>query len=119
MNIPNHPLYGRAEFICGALCSSQYPPDRGAEVIFLGRSNAGKSSAINTVTGIDGLARTSKTPGRTQQINFFLLEGERRLVDPPGYGYAAVPAAVKNRWMAAVEAYLNQRRSLRGVYQCN
>jgi GTP-binding protein len=86
------------------------------EVAFAGRSNAGKSSVINALTGRTALARISKTPGRTQQINFFVLEDEEhRLVDLPGYGYAKVPLAVKRQWAALVEGYLSARRSLEGV----
>ncbi len=92
------------------------PADVGVEVAFAGRSNAGKSSVINALTGRTALARISKTPGRTQQINFFVLDDEeRRLVDLPGYGYANVPIAVKRRWAALVEGYLGSRRCLRGV----
>ncbi|HFD79486.1 MAG TPA: YihA family ribosome biogenesis GTP-binding protein [Gammaproteobacteria bacterium] len=92
------------------------PADEGAEVAFAGRSNAGKSSALNAITGQRALARTSKTPGRTRQINFFGLNDRRlRLVDLPGYGYAKVPQAVKERWQRALAEYLQVRRSLRGL----
>lgn len=91
------------------------PPDQGREVAFAGRSNAGKSSALNAITGIRSLARTSKTPGRTQLLNFFALDAERRLVDLPGYGYARVPEAVKVQWQAAIAEYLQKRTALRGL----
>lgn len=94
---------------------SQAPPDQGREVAFAGRSNAGKSSALNCLTGHKGLARTSKTPGRTQLINFFSVGPMLRLVDLPGYGYAKVPAAVKAQWDQQLSAYLEQRRSLVGL----
>ena len=110
-----HPFYGQAAFLCGAARLTQFPPDRGAEVAFAGRSNVGKSSAINAICGVAGLARTSKTPGRTQQINFFRLSEENRFVDLPGYGFAKAPDAVRRKWSAAVESYLRRRRSLRGV----
>lgn len=91
------------------------PADTGAEAAFAGRSNAGKSSALNCITGQRALARTSKTPGRTQQINFFDLGADRRLVDLPGYGYAKVPQALKERWQRSLSAYLHTRESLRGL----
>lgn len=92
-----------------ALC----PADHGAEVAFAGRSNAGKSSAINTLTGNRKLARTSKTPGRTQLINFFDLDQNRRLVDLPGYGYAKVSRGMKEQWQKHLFDYLQRRESLR------
>jgi GTP-binding protein len=91
------------------------PPDRGREVAFAGRSNSGKSSAINALTGRRGLARASRTPGRTQAINFFELDGERRLVDLPGYGYARVPEAMQRQWRPLIEGYLGHRHSLKGI----
>ncbi len=94
---------------------AQLPADQGREVAFAGRSNAGKSTAINVITGRNGLARTSKTPGRTQQIVFFRLSDETRLVDLPGYGYARVPDEVRRSWAKLVESYLIERRSLKGV----
>src|SRR5690606_6123245 len=90
------------------------PPDQGLEVAFAGRSNAGKSSALNTLTHAS-LARTSKTPGRTQLLNFFELDEQRRLVDLPGYGYAKVPIPLKLHWQKHLEAYLGSRQSLRGL----
>lgn len=95
-----------------ALC----PPDTGFEVAFAGRSNAGKSSAINTITHQKQLARSSKTPGRTQMINFFHVGSEQsRLVDLPGYGYAQVPEAMKIKWQKELENYLVNRQSLVGL----
>jgi GTP-binding protein len=91
------------------------PPDRGLEVAFAGRSNAGKSSVINAIVGVTRLARTSKTPGCTQQINFFALMHERRLVDLPGYGYARVPDSIARRWQSLLSRYLESRRSLKGL----
>lgn len=94
---------------------SQCPPDEGVEVAFAGRSNAGKSSCINALTSQGKLARTSKTPGRTQLINFFGLSGQQRLVDLPGYGYARVPKEMKLAWEKNLETYLRQRESLCGL----
>ena len=104
-----------ASFLTSASKVHQCPEDEGWEVAFAGRSNAGKSSAINTLTGNHKLARTSKTPGRTQLLNFFHLSENQRLVDRPGYGYAKVPEAVKREWTEQLEAYLEQRQSLRGM----
>ncbi len=92
------------------------PPDEGAEVAFAGRSNAGKSSCINTLTQQRNLARVSKTPGRTQLLNFFDLDGTRRIVDLPGYGYAKVPVAIQKSWGAMIEGFLSRRQSLKGVF---
>jgi GTP-binding protein len=106
------------EFSRGAPSLSALPPDDGLEIAFAGRSNAGKSSAINTITGRKGLARTSGTPGRTQHINFFSLPGEgahRRLVDLPGYGYAKVSKSVREQWERTLHRYLEIRESLRGL----
>ena len=91
------------------------PPDLGYEVAFAGRSNAGKSSALNAVAARRALARTSKTPGRTQQINFFELDEQRRVADLPGYGFAKAPAAVQRSWTLLVESYLQRRQCLRGL----
>ena len=107
--------YRKAGFLVSAELLAQCPPDTGFEVAFAGRSNAGKSSAINTLTDNKKLARTSKTPGRTQLINFFSLDEERRLVDLPGYGYAKVPEAMKLKWQRHLNEYLQQRECLRGV----
>jgi GTP-binding protein len=104
-----------ARFLLGAAIERQFPPDVGFEVAFAGRSNAGKSSVINAVTGQRALARISKTPGRTQQINFFDLGSQRRLVDLPGYGFARVPPAVRERWDRLIDRYLRDRRSLAGM----
>ena len=109
------PNYRQAQFLTSASKFSQCPPDEGWEVAFAGRSNAGKSSAINSLTDNKKLARTSRTPGRTQLINFFALTDSQRLVDLPGYGYAKVPMAVKQAWNKQLEAYLRQRQSLRGM----
>ncbi len=108
-------ILNRAEFDRAVGRVTQLPADRGREVAFAGRSNAGKSTAINVITGRRGLARTSRTPGRTQQIVFFRLDDDRRLVDLPGYGYARVPDKVRQSWAALVESYLTARRSLTGV----
>lgn len=111
-----NPLYHRCQFLTSAATVKDAPPDQGAEVAFAGRSNAGKSSAINTITSQKSLARTSKTPGRTQLINFFSVDDSRRLVDLPGYGYAKVSAVKRGAWHRAVEHYLTQRRCLRAVF---
>jgi GTP-binding protein len=111
-----HGAYRQAQFLKGVARLSALPADVGVEVAFAGRSNAGKSSVINALTGRAALARISKTPGRTQQINFFVLDDQQhRLVDLPGYGYANVPVAVKRQWGRLVEGYLSARDSLRGV----
>ncbi len=107
--------YRRTQFLKSAPTLRECPLDRGAEVAFAGRSNAGKSSAINTLTDNGRLARTSKTPGRTQLLNFFSIDEERRLVDLPGYGFAKVPLAVKNEWQRHLDEYLSGRESLRGL----
>lgn len=107
--------YRSAKFLISAEKLSQCPDDVGYEVAFAGRSNAGKSSSINTLTDNKKLARTSKTPGRTQLINFFSLDEERRLVDLPGYGYAKVPEEMKLKWQEHLNHYLQERRCLRGL----
>jgi GTP-binding protein len=109
------PAYRRAAFLTSAARFDQCPTDAGWEVAFAGRSNAGKSSAINSLTGNRKLARTSRTPGRTQLINFFSLGTDQRLVDLPGYGYAKVPRKTKEAWNRQLETYLSRRRSLRGL----
>jgi GTP-binding protein len=136
----SNPLQG-AQFVLAAHRISQLPADQGAEVAFAGRSNAGKSSALNALTNHKGLARTSKTPGRTQQMVAFSLppykdvpvpraqdaqerppaqfDGQpppdMRLIDLPGYGYAKVPLEMREHWKLEIDAYLHQRRSLRGL----
>lgn len=108
--------FSTAEFLTSAPDLARCPPEIGAEVAFAGRSNAGKSSAINKLTGNKKLARTSKTPGRTQLINFFSLETEGlRLVDLPGYGYAKVPIATKLKWQENLAEYFHKRQTLRGL----
>nr|WP_290701441.1 ribosome biogenesis GTP-binding protein YihA/YsxC [Halomonas sp. UBA3074] len=109
--------YPTASFIISAPTLALCPDDTGAEVAFAGRSNAGKSSAINALTQQNALARTSRTPGRTQLINFFSVMNDesRRLVDLPGYGYAKVPEAVKLEWQKHLAEYLRNRFSLRGL----
>ena len=114
-NIPMNPFYRRAAFATGAHTADQFPPDIGSEVAFAGRSNAGKSSAINRITDQRALARVSKTPGRTQQINFFTLDETRRLVDLPGYGYAKVALTTRQHWQQVMEHYLVARESLSGL----
>mgnify|MGYP003862527425 CR=1 FL=1 len=94
---------------------SEAPEDQGKEIAFAGRSNAGKSSAINTLTRQRALARISKTPGRTQLLNFFKIDEQRKFVDLPGYGYAKVPLAVKKQWHKMMENYLQNRDALCGI----
>ena len=103
------------EFITAAHSPGQWPPDGGPEIAFAGRSNVGKSSAINAITRRKSLARTSRTPGRTQQIIFYLLPGGGHLVDLPGYGYAQVPEKLRRHWGETIEHYLRKRPSLRGL----
>lgn len=110
-----NPYYHRAHFLTSAATLAQAPEDSGMEIAFAGRSNAGKSSALNTLCQQRSLARTSKTPGRTQLLNFFALDEAHRLVDLPGYGYAKVAESVKKQWQAELAAYLEQRQSLKGV----
>lgn len=112
-----NPLPGlcqKAQFMLSAAQVEQCPPDVGLEIAFVGRSNSGKSSAINALTRAS-LARTSKTPGRTQLLNFFSLDDQRRLVDLPGYGYAKVPMPLKQHWQKHLAAYLGSRDSLTGI----
>ncbi len=118
MNRPNSaidPFYQGACFLTAAARLEQAPPDSGREVAFAGRSNAGKSSAINALCYQRQLAKTSKTPGRTQQLVFFALDATRRLVDLPGYGYAKVSESVKHQWQLLMGSYLEERRSLTGI----
>ena len=104
-----------AEFVTSAVKAAQYPPPDFPEVAFAGRSNVGKSSLINKLVNRRHLVKTSSTPGRTQLINFFMINGNLMLVDLPGYGYARVPAAVKKQWGPMIEAYLSGRPSLKAV----
>jgi len=104
-----------AQFVLSAPELRQLPADAGAEVAFAGRSNAGKSSALNAICDQTGLARTSKTPGRTQHFVVFALADGKRLVDLPGYGYAKVPEAMRERWQRVIDAYMRERESLRGI----
>lgn len=107
--------YQQATFLTSAPDIKALPADEGIEVAFAGRSNAGKSSALNTLTRQNSLARTSKTPGRTQLINTFSLDEQRRLIDLPGYGFAKVPLAVKEKWQKSLAEYLMKRTSLKGL----
>ena len=99
-------VFAQAAFLRAAARAADFPPPGPVEIAFAGRSNVGKSSAINAITGRKALARTSKTPGRTQTINFFTLGEDARLVDLPGYGYARVPQAMRDAWRALVADYL-------------
>ena len=101
-----------AEFIKSAFKEPDWPRDAVAEIAFLGRSNVGKSSLINSLLGVRGLARASSTPGRTQSLNFFLINRQFRFVDLPGYGYARAPKALKSEWSAAASEYLAKREQL-------
>jgi GTP-binding protein len=107
--------YPNVKFVTSAAEAHQLAPDVGREVAFAGRSNSGKSTAINSITQRSGLARVSRTPGRTQLINFFEVAADRRLVDLPGYGYAKVPERVRSHWLALMEHYFNVRESLVGL----
>ena len=107
--------FREAQFIKSTPNLAGLPPDVGAEIAFAGRSNAGKSSAINALTEHPQLARVSKTPGRTQHLVFFDVSRERRLVDLPGYGYAKVPEAMRLEWRGVIDGYLRDRTSLRGL----
>ncbi len=104
-----------AKFICSAVTPEHYPPADLPEVAFAGRSNVGKSSLINKILNRKKLVRTSKTPGRTQLLNFFEINEIYRFVDLPGYGYAKVPAEVQKRWRPMVETYLTSRSNMRGM----
>lgn len=107
--------YQQTRFLTSAPDIRALPADEGIEVAFAGRSNAGKSSALNTLTRQNNLARTSKTPGRTQLINTFHLAEGKRLIDLPGYGYAKVPLEVKEKWQKSLGEYLQKRDSLKGL----
>lgn len=104
-----------AEFIKSAVTPAHYPPARLPEIVFAGRSNVGKSSLINTLVNRKRLAKTSSTPGRTQLINFFEINGELVFVDIPGFGYAKVPGAIRRSWAPMIETYLTVRRTLKGL----
>ncbi|MGI9308440.1 MAG: ribosome biogenesis GTP-binding protein YihA/YsxC [Gammaproteobacteria bacterium] len=108
--------YPNAEFLTSAHQATQFVPDTGYEVAFAGRSNAGKSSAINAIIQRRNFARTSKVPGRTQLINFFALGADRRLIDLPGYGYARVSRSVQQHWEQLMTEYFEGRRSLIGLF---
>ncbi len=108
-------VFPDARFLTSAHLPEQFVPDTGAEVAFAGRSNAGKSSAINTIVNRKGFARTSKSPGRTQLINFFELAAGRRLVDLPGYGYARVAKSLQRHWRELMGEYFCNRESLSGL----
>jgi len=107
--------FRQANYVTSAFELSQLLPDEGREIAFAGRSNAGKSSAINCLTQQKGLCKTSKTPGRTQLINFFALDETRRLVDLPGYGFAKVPKKMRSHWDQVLSAFLLQRKALKGL----
>ena len=105
----------KARYLGSAHTPAQLPADGGLEVAFAGRSNAGKSSALNALTRQNALARVSKTPGRTQQLVFFEVQPQRYLVDLPGYGYAKVPMEMKAHWQGFIDRYFRQREALRGL----
>jgi GTP-binding protein len=107
--------YKKACFLLSVAEMHQLPPDQGTEVAMVGRSNAGKSSVLNRITQTKGLARVSKTPGRTQLINVFTVDESRRLIDLPGYGFAKVPLAAKLKWQKTVDQYIDTRESLKGL----
>ncbi|MDP2155563.1 MAG: ribosome biogenesis GTP-binding protein YihA/YsxC, partial [Sulfuricella sp.] len=108
-------LFQEAQFFISADKLTDLPPPSGIEIAFAGRSNSGKSSAINTLANRNRLAFVSKTPGRTQLINFFSLGNDRFLVDLPGYGYAKVPEAMRVHWQSVLSRYLMERESLHGL----
>ncbi|MCB1583524.1 MAG: ribosome biogenesis GTP-binding protein YihA/YsxC [Marinicella sp.] len=108
-------LFNHCEFLVSAYKTSQLPPDEGMEIAFAGRSNSGKSTTINALTNHKGLAKVSKTPGRTQLFNCFEFKPNMRLVDLPGYGYAKVPVKMKKHWDTEIDSYLMNRESLIGV----
>jgi len=108
-------IYPNVKFLTSAAEAHQLAPDVGREIAFAGRSNSGKSTAINAITQRSGLARVSRTPGRTQLINFFELTPTQRFVDLPGYGFAKVPEKVRARWLELMEHYFNVRESLVGL----
>jgi GTP-binding protein len=107
--------YQKAYFLLSVADVEQLPPDQGIEVAIVGRSNAGKSSILNKITMNKGLARVSKTPGRTQMVNLFVIDDKRRLADLPGYGFAKVPLEAKLKWQATVDEYVSGRECLKGL----
>jgi GTP-binding protein len=107
--------YANAKFVLSADAPEQFLPDVGREVAVAGRSNAGKSSAINAIVNRRQFARTSKTPGRTRLVNFFSLRNGERLVDLPGYGFARVSVEIQRHWGRLLQTYFEERRSLRGL----
>ena len=107
--------FPQVRFLLSVAGVEQFPPDEGREVAFAGRSNAGKSSAINAIMARHGLARTSKTPGRTKLLNFFELESGRRIIDLPGYGYAEASPAERAQWTSLID-FLPERASLKGLF---
>lgn len=107
--------YKKATFLLSAADVKQLPPDEGFEVAIVGRSNAGKSSVLNCITQNKKLARVSKTPGRTQQINIFTLDEDRRLMDLPGYGFAKAPLSEKRKWEKTINDYFDERTCLKGL----
>lgn len=104
------------KFIKSASLVSQFPEDSGSEIAFVGRSNAGKSTALNAIFGRKNIAKTSKTPGRTQLINFFGVDDDCRVVDLPGYGFAAVSKEKRKQWDELISAYFRTRDALKGVF---
>lgn len=109
----NH--YQKAYFLLSVADVKQLPPDQGIEIAIVGRSNSGKSSVLNAITKIKGLARVSKTPGRTRLLNVFSIDENRRLIDLPGYGFAKAPIASKRQWEKTIDVYFKSRKSLRGL----
>lgn len=107
--------YQKAYFLLSVADVKQLPPDEGIEIAIVGRSNAGKSSVLNAITNIKGLARVSKTPGRTQMLNVFHIDANKRLIDLPGYGYAKAPPLAKQKWEKTIDAYFSNRKSLQGL----
>ena len=115
MKTINSATLNQAQFVCSAHTHHEWPIDSGSEIAVAGRSNVGKSSAINAITGRTGLARTSKTPGRTRQIVFFDLTPDHRLVDLPGYGFARTSHELRQHWQKTINRYFSTRKALRGL----